>query len=217
MTQLSDYQFFKGLLLPLLLLPLYSSCEQKKAEPFPIVGLEQITPEGDTLTHRIGAFSFVDQTGQPYSELQVAGKMYVADFFFTRCPDICPMMSKALLQVSEAMKDRSDFRILSHSLDPLFDTPEELTKYKNDLGTTDPNWIFLTTPEEDYVYEIMMDRYLLSGSPTGAVNGGIFHSGKLILVDRVGQIRGYYEGTDPEDVKRLIADLPRLYAEFEQP
>ena len=102
------------------------------------------------------------------------------------------------------------------SLDPLFDTSEELSRYKRDLGARSNNWYFLTTPDEDYVYEVMMDDYLLSGSATGALNGGIFHTGKLVLVDQNHHIRGYYEGTDPLDVDRLIEDIPLLMAEMKQ-
>lgn len=180
------------------------------SKQFPVIGPELISESGDTLIHTIGGFQFIDQDGASFTHTAVEGKMYVADFFFTTCPDICPMMSKALLRVEKETAGMEDFLILSHTLDPEFDTPEELVKYIEDIGAEGKRWHFLTTDNEDYVYQIMMDRYLLSGSPTGAINGGIFHTGKLVLVDKLGRIRGYYEGTDPLDVQRLIEDIPIL-------
>jgi len=186
------------------------------AKEFPIIGPELISESGDTIIHTIGGFQFIDQNGAPYTHAAVAGKMYVADFFFTTCPDICPMMSKALLRVEKETKGMDDFLILSHTLDPDFDTPEELRKYIEDIGAEAKRWHFLTTEDEDYVYDLMMDRYLLSGSPTGAINGGIFHTGKLVLVDQLGRIRGYYEGTDPLDVQRLIEDIPVIQEQMKK-
>ncbi len=183
---------------------------------FPVIGPEMISESGDTLIHTIGGFQFIDQDGAPFTHTVVEGKMYVADFFFTTCPDICPMMSKALLRVEKETSGMEDFLILSHTLDPEFDTPEELLKYIEDIGAEAKRWHFLTTDNEDYVYQLMMDRYLLSGSPTGAINGGIFHTGKLVLVDQLGRIRGYYEGTDPLDVQRLIEDIPVLQEQMKK-
>ncbi len=193
-----------------LLASLAISCDFSEESTFPIIGLTTVNEQGDSVRHQINQFSFVDQRGEPFSEAQIKDKFVIADFFFTRCPDICPMMSKSLLRVEEAIEGVDDVIILSHSLDPQHDTPAELTRYINDLGAKGEKWYFLTTQDEDYVYEVMMDQYLLSGSPTGALNGGIFHTGKLVLIDRNGHIRGYYEGTDPLDVDRLIADIPRL-------
>lgn len=192
-----------------------SGCDSPSKE-FPVIGPELISETGDTLIHTIGGFQFIDQNGAPFTHTAVEGKMYVADFFFTTCPDICPMMSKSLLRVEKETKGMEDFLILSHTLDPEFDTPEELRKYIVDIEAEAKRWYFLTTDEEAYVYQLMMDRYLLSGSPTGAVNGGIFHTGKLVLVDQLGRIRGYYEGTDPIDVQRLIEDIPVLQEQMEK-
>lgn len=192
-----------------------SGCDSPSKE-FPVIGPELISETGDTLIHTIGGFQFIDQNGAPFTHTAVEGKMYVADFFFTTCPDICPMMSKSLLRVEKETKGMKDFLILSHTLDPEFDTPEELRKYIVDIEAEAKRWYFLTTDEEAYVYQLMMDRYLLSGSPTGAVNGGIFHTGKLVLVDQLGRIRGYYEGTDPIDVQRLIEDIPVLQEQMEK-
>lgn len=186
------------------------------AKEFPVIGPELISESGDTLIHTIGGFQFVDQNGAPFTHTAVEGKMYVADFFFTTCPDICPMMSKALLRVEKETAGMDEFLILSHTLDPEFDTAEELRKYIEDIGAEAKRWHFLTTEDEAYVYQLMMDRYLLSGSPTGAVNGGIFHTGKLVLVDQLGRIRGYYEGTDPLDVQRLIEDIPVLQEQMKK-
>lgn len=192
-----------------------AGCDSPSKE-FPVIGPELLSESGEPLIHTIGGFQFIDQNGSPFTHAAVEGKMYVADFFFTTCPDICPMMSKSLLRVEKETKGMEDFLILSHTLDPEFDTPEELTKYIDDLGAEAKRWHFLTTEEEDYVYQLMMDRYLLSGSPTGAINGGIFHTGKLVLVDQLGRIRGYYEGTDPLDVQRLIEDIPVLQQQMKK-
>lgn len=207
---------FSSCCVVILAISFLSGCNETVTKEFPMIGPEVITAEGDTLTHTIGSFHFIDQHGAPFSHTAVEGKMYVADFFFTTCPDICPLMSKGLLRVEKETAGMDDFLILSHTLDPEFDTPAELLKYIQDIEAEAKRWYFLTTDDEAYVYQTMMDRYLLSGSPTGAVNGGIFHTGKLVLVDQKGRIRGYYEGTDPLDVQRLIEDIPILRAQMEK-
>ncbi len=188
------------------------SCGQEE-KTFPVIGPTTLEANGDTTYHQIAGFTFIDQKGAPFTQEAVRGNIYVADFFFTRCPDICPQMSRALLRVETATEDMEDVLLLSHSLDPLYDTPEQLQLYIDDLGAKADRWYFLTTDDEDYVYDVMIDQYLLSGSPTGALNGGIFHTGKLVLVDDKGYIRGYYDGLDPLDVDRLIEDIPILLAQ----
>jgi len=152
----------------------------------------------------------VNQVGKTVTNADVEGKVYVADFFFTTCPTICPIMKKEMLRVYDAYKDNPNFKILSHSIDPTYDTQEVLRDYAEKLGIEDANtWNFLTG-EPQKIYEIGQTSYLTTAMEDQNEPGGFLHSGAFVLVDQEGHIRGVYDGTKEDQVTRLINDIPKI-------
>jgi protein SCO1/2 len=161
----------------------------------------------DTTTYTAPAFKFINQFGDTVAQTDIAGKIFIADFFFIHCPSICPKMKAQMLRVYEQYRNNKDFLILSHTIDPKRDTVEALNAYAKKLGVGD-GWYFLTG-DKDELFAIA-DKYLISAEEDPASPGGFAHSGNFILVDKQGNIRGYYDGTDEESVTKLIKDIEKL-------
>ncbi|QRR04159.1 SCO family protein [Dyadobacter sandarakinus] len=167
----------------------------------------------DTIYNTIPPFSFVNQKGDTVSEAIVKDKIYVADFFFTSCPTICPIMKRQMIKVYDKIKGSPDVMILSHTIDPEHDTPQVLDKYATDLGITGTQWQFLNGPKEK-VYEIGEKHYLSTLKEDKTAEGGFIHSGAFVLVDKDKRVRGMYDGTTDEGAQKLIADIEKLRVEY---
>ena len=184
--------------------------ENTVSAELPILGERYVDDNRDTVYHQIADFAFVNQVGDTISNEDVAGKIYVADFFFTTCPTICPIMKKEMLRVYEKFNDQPNFMILSHSIDPTHDTQEVLKDYAEKLGVEDASsWNFLTGDQEK-IFEIGQTSYLTTAMADQMEPGGFLHSGAFLLVDGNGRIRGVYDGTKSDQVDRLISDIPKL-------
>lgn len=187
-----------------------SESENTSSADLPILGERYVDDNQDTVYHKIADFAFVNQVGDTITNADVAGKIYVADFFFTTCPTICPIMKKEMLRVFEKYQDQPNFKILSHSIDPTHDTQEVLKDYAEKLGVEDAStWNFLTGDQEK-IFEIGQTSYLTTAMADLAEPGGFLHSGAFLLVDGNGRIRGVYDGTKSDQVDRLISDIPKL-------
>lgn len=169
----------------------------------------------DTIYNAIPAFKFVNQEGDTVTEKMVEGKIYIADFFFTTCPTICPIMKRQMIKVYNQYKGNPDVMILSHSIDPDHDTPQVLKKFATDLGVEGNQWQFLTG-EKEKIYEIGQKNYLSTAKEDKTADGGYIHSGAFILVDKEKHIRGMYDGTTEEGTQKLIADIKTLLDEYKQ-
>jgi protein SCO1 len=167
----------------------------------------------DTVFHRIPDFQFVNQDSALVNMASIEGKIYVADFFFTSCPTICPVMKKEMLRVYEHIKGREDAIILSHTIDPKHDTVALLRDFAERLGVESKNWQFLTGDQDD-VFEIAQMSYMVSATEDESEPGGLVHSGAFILVDKERRIRGIYDGTKADKVNILIQDIDRLLKEY---
>jgi protein SCO1 len=197
-----------------LLILLAFSCgpagEKASSTDLPILGERYVDENKDTVYHTIAQFSFINQAGDTITNADVLGKVYVADFFFTSCPTICPIMKKEMLRVYEKFKDQPDFKILSHSIDPTHDTQAVLKDYAEKLGVEDvTTWNFLTGDQEK-IFEIGQTSYLTTAMADQMEPGGFLHSGAFLLIDQQGRIRGVYDGTKSNQVDRLIKDIPKL-------
>lgn len=197
-------------LLMLLLLGIFACSEQtQKEEELPIYGETTVT-ETDTTYHTIGDFAFYNQDSTLITDETVAGKVYVADFIFTTCPSICIPMAKEMLRVYEKYGNNPDFMILSHTIDPDYDTVPVLKLYANGLGVAEGgNWHFLTGGETD-VYSLGEKRYFVTAQKDEKAPGGVLHSGAFLLIDGKGRIRGVYDGTDPAKVDKMMQDIDKL-------
>ena len=176
----------------------------------PILGERYVDDNKDTVYHQIADFSLVNQLGDTITNSDVSGKVYVADFFFTSCPTICPVMKKEMLRVYEKFNSNPDFKILSHSIDVAHDTPEVLKDYAERLGVNDARtWNFLTGDQEK-IFELGQTSYLTTAMADQLEPGGFLHSGAFLLIDQQGRIRGVYDGTKSDQVDRLINDIPKI-------
>lgn len=155
-------------------------------------------PEPPPVLGEVGRFELVNERGEPFGSEALEGEVYVVSFFFTSCPSICPPLMASMKELQEKYAMGGvDVRLVSITVDPHNDTPEVLAKYGEELGADPERWTFLTGPEEA-VRSVVVDGFMTAmGAPEeGEANTvDIAHSGKLVLVDGEGRIRGYY-GTD---------------------
>ncbi len=161
-------------------------------------------------------FSLTNQRGETVSRGDLVGRVWVADFFFTECPGICPIMSGNLKALQDAVADEPrarDVRLVSFSVDPERDTVEKLAAHAADLGVEPGFWHLLTGPREA-IWDVAVQGFKLPVSANLADPANpVSHSGKFVLVDRTGTIRGLYDGTDPDSVAAVERDLRRLLDE----
>jgi protein SCO1/2 len=149
-------------------------------------------------------FELTNQFGSPMNRADMDGSIWVVDFIFTSCPGVCPQMSLSMVTLQEYFKDVENVRFLSVSVDPDQDTPEVLEAYGKKHDANFDQWSFLTGTEDD-IQTLSVDGFFI-GSGDELIN----HSSKFVLVDREGNLRGYYTGTDSEEVQRLAADIEIL-------
>ena len=185
-------------------------CQQEKKLPF--LGPKEIGKQGDTLYHKIPDFKFLNQDSLWISEKDMAGKIYVADFFFTTCPTICPKMKTQLLRIYDKFAEDDRVRILSHTIDPEYDGVHVLKEYAKKLNITSPRWNLLTGKKSD-IYRLGEKSYMVTAQEDANEVGGFVHSGAFILVDQNRHVRGIYDGTKEEDVNHLIEDMTLLLKE----
>ncbi|UOE52524.1 SCO family protein [Mucilaginibacter sp. SMC90] len=166
----------------------------------------------DTVYQTIPAFKFINQDSAVISNHDLDGKIYVADFFFTSCPSICPVMHRNLMKVYEKYKGNDQVMLLSHTIDYKYDLPHVLKKYALKLGVDGPQWQFVRGTK-DSVYTLAKKNYLVSVGEDGQAPGGYVHQGYLVLVDKQKRVRGAYDETDAKQVEQLLNDMDILIAE----
>ncbi len=185
-------------------------CQQEKKLPF--LGPKEVGEQGDTLYHKIPDFKFLNQDSLWVSQKDMAGKIYVADFFFTTCPTICPKMKTQLLRIYDKFAEDDRVRILSHTIDPEYDGVRVLKDYAKKLNITSPRWNLVTGKKSD-IYRLGKKSYMVTAQEDANEEGGFVHSGAFILVDQNRHVRGIYDGTKEEDVNHLIEDMTLLLKE----
>ena len=168
----------------------------------------------DTVYHKVADFQFVDQDSALITPQTFENKIYVTDFFFTSCPTICPLMKKQMLRVYEAFENNNEVVLLSHTIDPEYDTVALLHEYAQRLGVKSDKWHFVTG-EKDAIYEAAQKSYMVTADKDNNAPGGFIHSGAFILVDKDRRIRGIYDGTKPEEVDHMMQDMQHLLQEYQ--
>ena len=186
------------------------SCS-KTEKPLPIFGERNVEGK-DTVYHTIAHFEFVNQDSVTITNDTFKGNIYVADFFFTSCRTICPIMKTQMLRVYDTIQNKSDVLILSHTIDPEYDTVALLRDFAERLGVDSKKWHFVTGVK-DSIYKIAQTSYFATAMEDKTEPDGFIHSGAFLLIDKFGRIRGKYDGTKEEEVNRLIGDIERLKAE----
>lgn len=187
---------------------LMAACQTEAPQrALPYLGNHDISGT-DTAYHRIPDFAFLSQDSALITNQDLAGKTYVADFFFISCPTICPKVKKQMLRIYDKYKGREDFVLLSHTIDPKRDTVERLKMYAQNLGVDDGQWLFVTG-EKNKIYDIAEDYMSIAREDPDAP-GGFDHSGWVLLIDKQGHIRSFADGTNPEKVDLLLQDIDWL-------
>ncbi len=164
-------------------------------------------------------FSFTDQNGKTISNANYKGKVYVAEFFFSTCPSICPIMNRNMVKVQNEFYGNPNLGIASFSIDPEYDTPEVLQDYAESYQITNPNW-HLLTGDKARIFELANNGFNLYVGENSEVEGGFEHSGYFALIDQEGKIRSrydehgnpiiYYDGLEAEGIQMLIEDIELL-------
>lgn len=181
-----------------------------KEKPLPIFGERNVVGT-DTVYHSIAHFEFVDQDSSLITNDTFKDKIYVADFFFTSCRTICPIMKTQMKRVYDTLQNKQDVLILSHTIDPEYDTVALLRDFAVRLGVESKKWHFVTGAK-DSIYKIAQTSYFATAMEDKTEPDGFIHSGAFLLIDKLGRIRGKYDGTKEEEVNRLIGDIERLRA-----
>jgi len=156
-------------------------------------------------------FKFINQDGQPVTQENVKGKVFVAAYFFTTCKGICPRMNYNLKTVYEELKNEPDFLLLSHTCDPETDSVPQLKKYVDSLGVDIRKWIFLTG-RKDSLYSMARLSYTIDDPANNvkSIDDDFLHTQFWALIDRNGDVRKIYDGLDDREVKKLIEDARKL-------
>lgn len=164
-------------------------------------------------------FSFTDQNGKTISNKDYDGKVYVVEFFFTTCPDICPIMTENMIKIQDKFLGNPNLAIASFTIDPNHDTPEVLKEYAQKKGITKPQWHLLTGEKED-IFKLANEGFNLYVGDAPEVEGGFEHSGFFALIDQEGNIRSrkdengnpivYYDGLEDKGIQMLKEDIKKL-------
>jgi protein SCO1 len=159
-------------------------------------------------------FSFINQDGKTITDKDVAGKVYVAEYFFTTCKGICPRMNNNMKEVYEKFKNENDFLILSHTCDPEQDSAAQLKKYSDSLGVNTSRWMFLTG-RKDSLYTMARISYTIDDPANNLKNidDDFLHTQFWALVDRNGDVRKIYDGLKQNEIKELINDIKKMLKE----
>ena len=187
-------------------LPIYGDKEAKISKD--ANGNEKI----DTVYKTIPNFKFLNQDSIEVTQDAFNNKIYVADFFFTSCTTICPIMHRNMRTIYDKYKGNPEVMFLSHTIDFKYDKPSVLKKYAKKLGVDVPQWQFLYGDKKE-VYGLAEKDYLVAVQEDSAATDGYVHQGWLVLVDKHKRIRGAYDGTKPEEVEKLKSDMDILLAE----
>ena len=162
--------------------------------------------------HRIAEFELVNQDGKVITKEDFEGKIYVADFFFTRCQTICPIMAVNMKDLQEHYRNDPELKFLSHSVTPVMDSVPVLKAYAEKNGAIEGKWE-ITTGSKKHIYELARKSYFAVLDEGDGGDQDFIHTEQFILVDRSGQIRGFYDGTEKEEMQRLIDDIEILKRE----
>ena len=164
--------------------------------------------------HKISNFHLVNQNGNNISQEFYHNKIYVADFFFTTCPSICPIMTNNMLKVQEKIKNDPNVLIVSFSVDPKTDSVAQLKKYAKEKGVDDLKWNLLTGDKKQ-IYDLARKSFFVAEIDEDSDSNDIIHTENFVLVDPDKRIRGFYDGTNLDEIKNLISDLSLLKVEYQ--
>ena len=192
---------FYVILKPIEVLPIYQPAEvNEKLVDSSIIHVAKY--------HKISDFKLINQYGKEITQANYKDKIYVADFFFKTCQDICPVMTKNMYQLQEELKNDNEILLLSHTVIPEVDTVEQLKEYAIENNVDDSKWN-LVTGDKKQIYELARKSYL-AVEDSNFNEFDMIHTENFMLIDKEKQIRGFYDGTNSEEINRLLKDIEIL-------
>ena len=159
--------------------------------------------------HKVPDFKLVNQNGDTITQKDYEDKIYITDFFFTTCQGICPIMTDHMVKIQEEFKDDPEVLLLSHSVTPEIDSVVQLKKYAEEKGVIDEKWN-LVTGDKKQIYDLARKSYLVAKSQRNGGKYDMVHTENFALVDKNKQVRGFYDGTNPEAIEQLVEDVKLL-------
>ena len=180
---------------------------EEKGSGLPYIGFHEFG--ADTVYHTVPEFFLTAQDSSMVSKETVEGKVHVVNFFFTSCPAICPAMIAQMKRLQENTSDIEELLFLSHTIDPRRDSIPRLNEYIAEKELDTRNWYFLYG-EKEYVHDLGESGYMINAMEDDQAEGGFLHSEHFVLVDRLGHIRGLYDGTQTSEVDQLEKDIRKL-------
>ena len=205
-----------GILSVIILYLMYNALKPEKR--LPVYQPNMVNPElvDSTLLdvkkyHTIADFSLVNQNGKTVTQTDYKDKIYVADFFFTTCPTICPIMTKNMAAIQDKIGE--EVMLLSHSVTPQIDSVAQLKKYALEKGVDDSKWN-LVTGDKKQIYALARKSYLAVKNDGDGGPYDMIHTENFILVDKERRIRGFYDGTNPKEIDKLLGDIEILKSSY---
>ena len=196
-----------------LIIFLFNSCDQVSKKQLPIFNptdfnskLVDKSVRKISKNHTVREFNLINQNGANITSEDYQNKIYVVDFFFTRCPSICPIMTDNMLQIQQDFIKNNDIMLLSISVTPELDNIEVLKNYAVEKGVIDAKWN-ITTGSKKHIYELARKSYFAVLEQGDGGLQDFIHTPNFILVDKKKQIRGIYDGTDEKEISRIIDDI----------
>jgi protein SCO1/2 len=223
MENIKKYRFLIGFFVVLAIVFLSIAIQLlTPAKSLPIYNPSMVNPEMVDSTvqhvakyHTIADFSFMNQNGKTVTQKDYEGKIYVADFFFTTCPTICPIMKDNMVILQNAIKDMDDVKLLSHTVMPHIDSVPVLKAYAVEKGVIDDKWNLVTGDVKD-IFFIARKSYLAVKTDTEGEMYDMVHTENFVLVDQKRRVRGFYDGTNLEEINRLMEDIKFLSNEMNE-
>jgi len=192
------------------------SCRQQTQKQLPIFNPSDLNPElvdrslqKTNKNHTVSNFELINQNGKIITQEDYKNKIYVADFFFTRCPSICPIMTNNIGKLQKEFLNNNEVKFLSLSVTPDIDSVDVLRQYATDNGVIDTKWN-VTTGNKKHIYELARKSYFAVVEKGDGGLQDFIHTPNFILVDKKKQIRGIYNGTDDGEILQLIDDIKKL-------
>ncbi|NQX76204.1 SCO family protein [Gilvibacter sp.] len=216
----AKYKFFGLVLLilsALIITIMYRALKPKDRLPIiePVTIAEELVDPSMQFVkkyHGIPDFKLLNQNGDTITEADYEDKIYVADFFFTTCATICPIMTDHMVQIQEALNGDPMVKLLSHSVTPEIDSIPQLKKYALEKGVNDSVWN-LVTGDREQIYDLARKAYF-AAKKDAVSEYGMIHTENFVLIDKEKRLRGYYDGTDPDDIEQLLEDIEILKSEY---
>jgi protein SCO1/2 len=201
--------------LAFLFLQFFGKNEYRLKTYYPVVDENTDAPlvqNGDTVFQQIPDFRFISQEGKTVTQQDLNDQVYVANFIFSSCKDICKKMTSQMSRVQEAFREEPAVKLVSYTVDPDRDSVATLKRYADQYGANADKWYFLTGPKAE-IYQLAQQGYKLPAMAAPSVIPDFIHSDKFILVDKQKRVRGIYNGTEPEEIDRLITEIKILLQE----